>query len=104
MWVYYRACVWLFIDRLSDLGAAQATGTKPEEWFADSVNTNYLKNPLRKMDNLKFEDWWFHGLRGATPNEAMELPAGSVRSEGNKLTFTNVLDNAQWPNHDRALV
>ena len=30
------------------------------------------------MDGLKFDDWWFHGVKGATPNEAMELPAGWV--------------------------
>lgn len=63
-------------DKVRSSQTSQATGIKPEEWYADSVNTNFIKNPLRKMDNLKFDEWWFHGLRGATPDQVMELPAG----------------------------
>lgn len=59
----------------------QASGPNPDQYFNEPVNTNYIKNPLRLMDNLKFDDWWFHGLAGATPNTAMELPAGWVISQ-----------------------
>lgn len=62
--------------RTSDM--KQASGSKPEQYFNEPVNTNFIKNPLRLMDNLKFDDWWFHGVKGATPNSVMELPAGCV--------------------------
>lgn len=58
------------------LAIAQASGRAPDQLFNQPVNTNFLAQPIRKFDHLKYRDWWFHGVVDAKPDAVMELPVG----------------------------
>ncbi|CAD6571688.1 MAG: hypothetical protein CYPHOPRED_004554, partial [Cyphobasidiales sp. Tagirdzhanova-0007] len=53
-----------------------ASGTDPANYFDTPANTAFITTPLRLWEKLTFDQWFFHGLRGATPNAIMDLPAG----------------------------
>jgi len=55
-----------------------ASGREPEHWYDSPTNTNWIKNPLRLDDNLKYSEWFFRGLQGATPEAVMDLPVGET--------------------------